>query len=104
MNILGPLVVAQAEIHRMAELRVGGPLGESDLRHELRPYPVRPLVGFRLDPEWRRRYFERCEQLHQSRQLLLVEAGAGVSDIVERPLVEDAEQQRAEIRSRMPRF
>src|ERR671931_2352012 len=99
MNVLGALVVAQSEIHRMAELRVGGPFSEADLRHEFRPHPVWPLVGLRLDTKWRRRGFAWREQLHQPGQLFFVETSSGVSDVVECALVVDAEQQRAEIRS-----
>ena len=36
-----PFVVAQPEIDRMAQLVVGGPLGEPDLRDEVGPHPVR---------------------------------------------------------------
>src|SRR3989441_10012112 len=35
----GILVVPQTQEHRLAQLAVGGPLGERDLRHELGPDP-----------------------------------------------------------------
>ena len=89
----------------MPQLRVGGPLGELDLRDQLaaRTQCGRSFV-LRL---WRERAlvgFERPQQLHHPRELALVEAGAGVADVDEARSFVDAEQQRAEVGARLARL
>ena len=66
--------------------------------------PVRPFVRRHLARERRRRDFERFQQLHQSSELALVEAGADVADVLERAAIEYAEQQRAEVGAALPRL
>ena len=53
----------------MAQLVVGGPLGEADLRDQLGPDPVRTLVGQDLRRERRRLDLARLQQLREPRQL-----------------------------------
>src|ERR1041384_8678716 len=103
-HINGALVIAEAEIHRMPQLPVAGPRGELDLRDELGPRPVRPLFRLRLRGERTLFRFERLEELHHARELLLVEAGARVTRVDERAVLVHAEQQRAEVRARVPRL
>jgi len=67
----------------MPQLPIVGPLGEADLRHEIGPHPVRPLVRFRLDSKRRSRNLARLEQLRDALELGLIEAGSGVSDVRE---------------------
>src|SRR5205085_1527258 len=69
------LVVAQPEIHRVAQLVVVGPLRELHLRDELGSDPVWPLVGLRPVLERAGRGRARRQQLHHPRELFLVEAG-----------------------------
>ena len=88
----------------MTQPGVSRPLGEPDLRHQLRLRPVRPLVRLRLHPEGRRQGLERTQPLHDPRQFLLVEAGAGVARIFERAVLVHAEQKGAEIRAHVPRL
>ena len=88
-DVLRLLVVAQSEIHRMPQLAVGRPLGELDLRDERR---LRPSAAARWSSAAANGHvvgLERLEQLHQARELALVEAGAGVAD-VERPCADRA--------------
>ena len=96
-----------AEIHRMPQLAIGGPLGEAHLRDELGPDPVRRLVGLDAVRERRRRRSRAPSAASRRVELLLIEAGAGVADVDERParllVVVDAEQQRAEVRARVCR-
>src|SRR6267378_671136 len=67
---------------------------------------MRALIGF--DPFAERRLvdLERLQQLHDARELFLVEPGAGMSRVDEAlPVwIVDAEQQRAEVRARLPRL
>src|SRR5262249_34064782 len=83
---------------------VGRPLGESDLRDQLRTNPVRPFVRLREILERALVRFERLQQLHYTREFFLVEAGAAVPDVDEIAPLVHAEQQRAEIRSCVPWF
>ena len=82
-NVAGLLVVAQPEVDRVAQLGVGGPLGELDLGDELRPDPVRVFVRLRGGLERAGLRLERPEQLHHAPQLALVEPGAGVAGVDE---------------------
>src|SRR5438046_1744038 len=47
LDVLGFLIVPEAEIDGMAQLVVGGPFGEPHLRDQFRAYPMRALVCFR---------------------------------------------------------
>src|SRR5262249_28365070 len=103
-DVAGSFVVSQPEVHRMAQLAVVGPFRELDLCDEIRFYPVRRLV--RLDGARERRLL-RLALLQQRRnplELLLIESGAGVADVDEFAVLVDAEQQRAEVRARLPRL
>jgi hypothetical protein len=104
-DLRGFLVVAEAEIHRLPQLAVRGPLGEAHLRDQLRPDPMRPLVGLRHLGERALARFETFQHRHHPGQLALVEAGAGVPH-VDQPsgIVVHAHEQRAEIRPRLPRL
>ena len=88
----------------MAQLVVGCPLGEPDLRDEIGPGPVRGLIG--LDPfgERRRRHFARLQELRHPRELFLIEAGARMSRRTSAAVLLDAEQQRAEVLPRLARL
>src|SRR5262249_12600174 len=106
VHVLRSLVVAESEIDGMPELLVVRPLGEADLRDELRLDPVRPLVGLDRVAEGRRLDLERRQETHHARELALVESRADVSDVLQAALtaiVVDAEQQRAEVRARLAR-
>src|SRR5581483_12119214 len=111
LDVGGALVVAQAEVHRMPQLAVRGPLGEYDMRDELGLDPMRTLV--RLGPRRERAFgrLERLQQFRDARELLLVEAGAGVSGVDERSRLAirrsrlvHAQQQRAEVAARVARL
>ena len=78
------LVVAQPQVDRMAQLAIGGPLGEFDLRHELRRRPMWPFIRARPDAERAFVNFERREQLHQAGEYPLVESGPGMPDVHQR--------------------
>ncbi len=106
MHIDGAFVVAKPEIDRMAQPAVGGPLGESDLRDQLGSDPVRAFVRFQPLPERGFSRFARLQQLHDARELLLVEARARMTG-VRQPVgsrLEHAQQQRAEVRTCVPRL
>ena len=47
-DVFGRLVVPQSQVHRVAKMAIGGPLGELHLGHEGGPQPVRTLVAGRL--------------------------------------------------------
>src|SRR5262245_48737640 len=88
----------------MAQLAIGRPLGEPDLRDQIGPDPVRRLVG--LDRLRERRGFRRArlQQLRDPGELSLVEAGTGVADVPQPGAVVQAEQQGAELLARLPRL
>ena len=98
------LVVAQAEIDRMPQLVVGGPLREADLRDEIGPHPVRRLV--RLDRARRTATSSsRAPSAASTRAPVpSVESGAGVADVLQPPAFLHAEQQRAEVLPRLARL
>src|SRR5581483_1466834 len=91
------LVVAEAEVHRLAKLRVGGPLGERDLRDEARLEP-RDVAHARRVGEGRRRARERPEALREARQRALVEPRADLADEAQLRAGVRAEEERAEMR------
>jgi hypothetical protein len=103
-DLTSRLVVPQAEIHRMAEFLVRRPLGEADLCHEIRCDPVRRLVG--LDPFGKRGLIDRArlQQLRHARQLVRVESGASVADVLQSVPFLHAEQERSEVLACLPRF
>ena len=88
----------------MAQLVVARPLGEADLGDEVGPDPVRRFA--RLDRVGERRvlHFPRLEQLRNARELLLIEPGAGVADVLQPPAFLHAEQQRPEVLPRLARL
>src|SRR5580765_7175954 len=92
----------------MTKFSVGRPFGEFDLCHELRANPVGLLIGPRPLAERAVFRLERLEQLHQPRELLLVEPGARVSNVDEviarGRLCVYPEKERTEVRARLPRL
>src|SRR5207253_2421152 len=99
------LVVAQSEVDRVPQPAVGGPFGEFDLRDQLGSHPMCALVRFR--PPAKRTFFRfaRLQELHHAGELFFVEARSRVTDVDQiSVLVVHAEQQRPEVRPRLPRL
>src|SRR5204862_54263 len=80
-DIFRALVIAQAEIDRLAEISLVGPFAEFDLRHELRLRPVRTLVRPRTFLERALRRLERLSEMDAALQLL---ESRGLAVLVER--------------------
>src|SRR5258708_30939879 len=88
----------------MPELVVRRPLGEPDLRDEVRADPVGRLVGLHLLGERRRLRLARLQELRDARELLLIESSAGVADVSQPAVLLDAQQQPPEVLPRQPRL
>ena len=78
----------------MPELAIVGPLGELHLSDEIWAHPMWRFVGFDRRGEGRLRDRARLQEGPDSRQLLVIEAGAGVADVDERAGVVEAEEER----------
>src|SRR5262249_31381320 len=99
------LVDAQPVERRMPQLPVGRPLGEADLRDELRTYEVallrqRDAAG----RERRRALLARREVAVETLQRRVVEAGPAAADVAQPAALLHAEQQRAEADPRARRL
>src|SRR5436190_23365228 len=84
------LVVAQAEVARVAQTVVVGPLAELELGHQLRSHPVRPAED--LGSRWGRVEGavvggELVEEVGQAGELGVLEPGADPSGEPQRPAV-----------------
>src|SRR5262249_24065851 len=96
--------IAQPEIGRMSELAVLGPLRELHLSNQCGPHPVRFLVGARRRCERADARLKGVKALPHATELCVGEARAAVADLLQgAALVEDAEQERAEDRTRPAR-
>ena len=94
----GGLVVAEAEVGRVAEPPVVRPLGESDLRDEPRLDPLQSAAdarqfGASANGDVSRR---SGSSRPAAADLGVVEAGADVADVAQRPPSFTAEDERAE--------
>src|SRR6202790_4906942 len=89
----------------MPQPAVRRPFGELDLDDQRRLHPVRSLVGGRPIAEWTRLRFQRPEQLHQTPELALIEAGPRVTRVSEpTPVFVNAQEERAEVGACLPRL
>src|SRR6266850_5587251 len=88
----------------MSKDAVCRPLGEAHLSDEFRPHPVRRFVLRRQRPERRRLRLEGLQQSHDLLELAAVEARADVAGVFELVAVIHAENERAEVRSRVSRL
>ncbi len=96
----------------MPQLVVIGPLREAYLRHELGPHPVWTFVRRQARRERRLGDLARLQQAPYSRELRAVEACSRVTDINQSAVggrrstvtFVHAQQQRAEVLARLPRF
>src|SRR4051795_13356008 len=103
-HVRGGLVVAQAEEARMAQPAGAGPLGEADLRDELRGGPRdAALLDRRRVGERRVVAAQRAQPFAEIAQRLMVEAGADLARVAQRAAVVVPEEERAELRPRAAR-
>src|SRR3954452_3542173 len=103
-HVGGGLVVAQAEEARMAQPAGAGPLGEADLRDELRGGPRdAALLDRRRVGERRVVAAQRAQPFAEIAQRLMVEAGADLARVAQRAAVVVPEEERAELRPRAAR-
>src|SRR5262245_4078328 len=73
-DVAGGLVVAQAEVARMAQAAVARPLREADLRDQLRAHPVRAARDRMYVRERRLVLLQVAELLAERRERAVVEA------------------------------
>ncbi len=97
MHVGRALVLAQPLEAWMPQAPILRPFGIGDFGHEARLEPYRaPPLGWRHLDEGRILALERLEALGEQRKIGLAEPGADLAGIVERAVLESAEQERGE--------
>jgi hypothetical protein len=97
-----PLVVAQAKVRRLPDAAAGGPFGKPNFGDVTGRDKVRGAwdagtakrIGF---------LFDRCQQTHETIELIVAEAGADIPGVSERMTVVVADEQAAEMVRSAPR-
>src|SRR6266498_997342 len=98
-DVLGRLVPPKTLEPRMSELPVAGPLGERDLRHQLRFHPARPSRDVGV-VERRIAALELAEAPAQVAKDLLRVTRSDLPGIAEPAILVVADDERTELRSR----